>query len=145
MDKTAKELIEKLAMGKKSPLLAADVAKLKTMRQNVSASAQKAKAGYAARKAEDDAALAKMRGLVKDTEKKSSMKNIIDDIIKGAEQNTFGRPVNVQVSSEFTPLDVAKFAGALQYLAEQDYSVKQAAEYLGLTDAQVLAIVDTVR
>lgn len=77
--------------------------------------------------------------------KQSSMQTIIDDIIKGAEQNTFGRPVNIQVNSDFTPLDIAKTAGALQALSEQGYSVKQAAEYLGLTERQIQDIVALVR
>lgn len=77
--------------------------------------------------------------------KKSSMKNIIDDIIKGAEQNTFGRRVNIQQGDDPSPLDLAKFAGMLQALGEQGYSVKQAAEYLGLTVGQVQDIVATVR
>ena len=78
-------------------------------------------------------------------EKKSSMKNIIDDLIKGAQHNTFGRPVSIQQGSDPTPLDLAKFAGQLQALGEQGYSVKQAAEYLGLTERQVQDIVATVR
>jgi len=77
--------------------------------------------------------------------KNSSMKSIIDDIIKGAEQNTFGRPVNIQTNTEWTHFDTAKTAGALQALGEQGYSVKQAAEYLGLTEAQIQHIVDQVR
>jgi hypothetical protein len=154
--------------------------------------------------------------------KESTMKNIIDDIIKGAEQNTFGRPVRIETNLDkaaseliqkmaapsalsdqkhifvglqrmagvprkytdgklslnptkdkdaiaakgkfnqwargaareaapekkegsWTPLDIAKTAGALVALEEQGYSVKQAAEYLGLTEAQVQDIVATVR
>jgi len=78
-------------------------------------------------------------------EKKSSMKNIIDDLIKGAQHNTFGRPVSIQQGFDPSPIDLAKFAGQLQALGEQGYSVKQAAEYLGLTERQVQDIVATVR
>lgn len=78
-------------------------------------------------------------------QKESSMRGIIDDIIKGAKDNSFGRPVSIQVDSDFTPLDLAKTAGALQALSEQGYSVKQAAAYLGLTEKQVQDIVATVR
>lgn len=79
-------------------------------------------------------------------EKKASMRNIIDDIIKGAKDNSFGRPVHIQNDTQdWTPLDIAKTAGALQALSEQGYSVKQAAEYLGLTEKQVQVIVTTVR
>lgn len=77
--------------------------------------------------------------------KNSSMKGIIDDIIKGAEQNSFGRAVTIQADTEFSPLEVAKIAGALTALSEMNYSVKQAAEYLGLTEKQVQDIVATVR
>jgi len=77
--------------------------------------------------------------------KSASMKNIIDDLIKGAQHNSFGRPVSIQQGSDPTPLDLAKFAGQLQALGEQGYSVKQAAEYLGLTERQVQDIVATVR
>jgi hypothetical protein len=76
---------------------------------------------------------------------KSSMKNIIADIIKGAEQNTFGRPVNIQTNTEWTHFDTAKTAGALQALGERGYSVKQASEYLGLTEAQVQDILAAVK
>lgn len=90
--------------------------------------------------------IAKLAGVpVKETEKKSSMKDIINDIVKGAEQNSFGRPVNVQQGFDPSPLDLAKFAGALTALSEQGYSVKAAAEYLGLTEKQVQHIIDTVR
>jgi len=75
--------------------------------------------------------------------KNASMKSIIDDIIKGAQENTFKRPVTIQTS--WTPIDTAKFAGQLQALGEQGYSVKEAAEYLGLTEAQVQDILTTVR
>jgi hypothetical protein len=79
-------------------------------------------------------------------EKKASMRNIIDDIIKGAKDNSFGRPVTIQVDSPaWTPIEIAKTAGALQALSDQGYSVKQAAEYLGLTEKQVQVIVTTVR
>jgi hypothetical protein len=79
-------------------------------------------------------------------EKKASMRNIIEDIIKGAKDNSFGRPVHIQNDTpDWTPLDIAKTAGALQALSEQGYSVKQAAEYLGLTEKQVQVIVATVR
>lgn len=74
----------------------------------------------------------------------SDMKSIIDDIIKGAEQNTFGRPVSIQVDSEFSPIDMAKVAGAVVALSEKGYSVKEASEYLGLTEKQVQDIVSTV-
>lgn len=76
--------------------------------------------------------------------KQSSMKNIIDDLIKGAENNTFGRPVNIQTQTDFSPIDMAKVAGAVVALSEKGYSVKQAAEYLGLTEKQVADIVSTV-
>lgn len=77
--------------------------------------------------------------------KTASMKNIIDDIIKGASQNTFGRTVNIQQGFDPSPLDIAKFAGALTALSEQGYSVKAAAEYLGLTETQVQHIINAVR
>jgi hypothetical protein len=73
------------------------------------------------------------------------MKNIIDDLIKGAQNNTFGRPVSIQRGFDPSPLDLAKFAGQLQALGEQGYSVKQASEYLGLTEQQIRYIVATVR
>jgi len=75
----------------------------------------------------------------------TSMRNIIDDIIKGAEQNTFGRPVNIQRDTDWTHLDTAKVAGMLQALGEQEYSVKEAAEYLGLTEDVVQCILTDVR
>lgn len=75
----------------------------------------------------------------------SDMKSIIDDIIKGAEQNSFGRSVSVEVNSEFTPLKVAEYTGRLTALSEFGYSVKQASEYLGLTEKQVQDIVASVR
>lgn len=74
----------------------------------------------------------------------SDMKSIIDDFIKGAKQNTFGRPVNIQADTEFTPLDMAKVAGAVVALSEKGYSVKEASEYLGLTEKQIQDIVSTV-
>ena len=74
----------------------------------------------------------------------SDMRSIIDDIIKGAEQNTFGRPVNIQADTEFTPIDMAKVAGAVVALSEKGYSVKEASEYLGLTEKQIQDIVSTV-
>ena len=80
-----------------------------------------------------------------DEKKESSMKNIIDDLIKGAQHNTFGRPVSVQTNTSWTHLDTAKTAGMLQALSEQGYSVKEASEYLGLTEAQIQYIVGAVR
>lgn len=74
----------------------------------------------------------------------SDMRTLIDDLIKGAQQNTFGRPVSVQQGFDPSPLDLAKFAGMLQALNEQGYSVKEAAEYLKLTEAQVQDIVSKV-
>ena len=84
-------------------------------------------------------ALGKARG-----QKTGSMKSIINDIIKGAQDNTFGRPVTIQDDTEWTHIDTAKFAGALQLLGEQGYSVKEASEYLGLTEAQVQGILEVV-
>ena len=78
------------------------------------------------------------------SQKTGGMKSIINDIIKGAQDNTFGRPVQIQADTEWTPLDTAKTAGALQFLGEQGYSVKQAAEYLGLTENQVQFILKAV-
>jgi len=79
-------------------------------------------------------------------QKQSSMKNIIDDIIKGAKDNSFGRPVHIQNDTQdWTPLAISKTAGMLMALEQQGYSVKQAAEYLGLTVSQVQDIVATVR
>jgi translation initiation factor 1 (eIF-1/SUI1) len=75
----------------------------------------------------------------------SSMKDIVDDIIKGAEQNTFGRRVNIQQGFDPSPIDMAKFAGALTAYSELGYSVKEAAEALGLTEKQVQHIIATVR
>ncbi len=77
--------------------------------------------------------------------KTAGMRAIIDDIIKGAEQNTFGRPVNIQADTEWTPLDTAKTAGVLQALGELGYSVKQASAYLGLTETKIQAILAAVR
>lgn len=78
--------------------------------------------------------------------KESSMKSIIDDIIKGAKDNSFGRPVHIQNDTrDWTPLAISKTAGMLMALEQQGYSVKQAAEYLGLTERQVQDIVATVR
>lgn len=80
-----------------------------------------------------------------DESKQASMRNIIDDLIKGAQQNTFGRPVSVQTNTDWTHLDTAKVAGMLQALGEQEYSVKEAAEYLGLTEGMVQCILEDVR
>lgn len=77
--------------------------------------------------------------------KTGSMKQVIDDLIKGAQHNTFGRPVSVEGQTDFGPLQIAKIAGALQALSEAEYSVKEAAEYLGLTEAQVQRVIETVR
>lgn len=77
--------------------------------------------------------------------KTSGMRSIIDDIIKGAEQNTFGRPVSIQADTEWTHFDTAKTAGMLHALGEEGYSVKQASEYLGLTEAQIQHILVAVR
>lgn len=63
-------------------------------------------------------------------EKKAEMREMIRDLIKGAQQNSFGRPVNVQTNTQWTHLDTAKTAGAVHALVAQGYSVKQAAEYL---------------
>jgi len=74
----------------------------------------------------------------------SDMRSIIDDLIKGAENNTFGRPVNIQTQTDFSPIDMAKVAGAVVALSQKGYSVKQASEYLGLTEQQIQHIVSTV-
>ena len=77
--------------------------------------------------------------------KTAGMRSIIDDIIKGASQNSFGRPVSIQADTEWTHLDTAKTAGVLQALGERGYSVKQASAYLGLTEAKIQSILATVR
>ena len=91
-----------------------------------------------------DVNAARLRDDADGPNKTSSMRSIIDDIIKGAEQNTFGRPVNIQADTEFSPIDMAKVAGAVVALSEKGYSVKEASEYLGLTEKQVQDIVSTV-
>jgi hypothetical protein len=79
-------------------------------------------------------------------EKKASMRNIIDDIIKGGEgQQLRAAGDHSGRLSGVDALEIAKTAGALQALSDQGYSVKQAAEYLGLTEKQVQVIVTTVR
>lgn len=79
-----------------------------------------------------------------ESKKEGSMRAIIDDIIKGAEQNSFGRPVNVQTNTEWTHLNTAKTAGALQLLAERGYSVKEAAEFLEVSEEVVQAVLAAV-
>lgn len=81
---------------------------------------------------------------VGESKKEGSMRSIIDDIIKGAEQNSFGRPISVQTNTEWTHLDTAKTAGALQLLAEQSYSVKEAAEFLDVSEEVVRAVLAAV-
>jgi hypothetical protein len=90
-----------------------------------------------------DAAGAGMRA---GQEKKSSdMRAMIDDLIKGAKENSFGRPVHIQnATQDWTPLKVAEYSGALVALSERGLTEKEAAEYLGLTVAQVQDIVRTV-
>ena len=77
--------------------------------------------------------------------KTSSLRSYIDDIIKGAQDNTYGRPMAIQTNTEWTHFDTAKTAGVLQYLGEQGCSVKEAAEYLGGTEAFVRGILAQVR
>jgi len=160
MDKSAKELIEKMAGIPKAlnRMPEAKVESLKgkqyeyaTDRRGTHLRGHLAAAEPAGSKARTDliSTAKEIKGdhyaPLPDVKKTSSMKNIIDDLIKGAQHNTFGRPVSIQQGSSPTPLDLAKFAGQLQALSEQGYSVKQAAEYLGLTEHQVQDIVSTVR
>lgn len=80
-----------------------------------------------------------------DVKKTSSMKNIIADIIKGAEQNTFGRPVTIQADvTDWSPIDMAKVAGMVVALSEKGYTNKEAAEYLGMHEDQLTLIIKTV-
>jgi hypothetical protein len=79
-----------------------------------------------------------------ESEKKSSMRDFIDDFIKGATHNTFGRPVNIQTQTDFSPIDMAKVAGVVVAFSQKGYSVKEASEYLGLPVSQVESIVATV-
>jgi len=150
MDKAAKELIEKLASKRHGPTMGS-MKGLGEAWDSLKSHATAAGAGTAVGAA-GGAAVGYHFGKKKknededeDEEKTSSMKNIIDDLIKGAQHNTFGRPVSIQQGFDPSPIDLAKFAGQLQALGEQGYSVKQAAEYLGLTERQVQDIVATVR
>lgn len=77
--------------------------------------------------------------------KTSSMRQYIDDFIEGGRNNSFGRPINVETNTEWTHIDTAKTAGTLRLLSEAGYSVKQAAEYLGWTEAQVQYIISVTR
>lgn len=80
-------------------------------------------------------------------DKKSEMREIIDDIIKGAKDNGFGRPVNIQTSwdaPDWTPLDTAKCAGMLIALDEQGYTMKEASEFLGLPEEHLQAVIKAV-
>lgn len=155
LDKNAKELIEKLAgsspdiKSRLKPLL--EGAK-KTVNQGGTAVAKKMRE-FDGTHAAVFGAGALAGGVVgrssadtkEDREKKSSMKNLIDDIIKGAEQNSFGRPVRIQnATQDWTHLDTAKTAGALQLLAEQGYSVKEAAEFLDVSEELVRAVIAAV-
>ena len=78
--------------------------------------------------------------------KTAAMRNIIDDIVKGAQDNTFGRPIAIQADvQDWTPLDTAKCAGMLQALAEQEYTLKEASEYLGLPEERLQQVIAAVR
>lgn len=153
MDKNAKELIEKIAKhGGANARLIAQHAKRSISRFGEDAKDAVKKHGPTAAAgatlfgagAVTGHAVSKRKDEKKDEEKKASMQTIIDDLIKGAQQNTFGRPVSIQQGFDPSPLDLAKFAGMLQALGEQGYSVKEAAEYLNLTEAQVQDIVSKV-
>ena len=172
MNKAAYELIQKLATSDTRAGWAWGARSNKTRQANIAASAgtgSKADAQAANKKLDETKTMHRERmeqtlpslskrslsyskGVVSgsrgdpkpEPEKTSSMRSIIDDIIKGAEQNTFGRPVNIQADTEFTPIDMAKVAGAVVALSEKGYSVKEASEYLGLTEKQIQDIVSTV-
>ena len=154
MNKSAKELIQKLAgnggpkVTRTTPKPAGGPFKWNMAEYPTAAKRDAARAASNAANGNDQLPGAPQKALdraARMAKKESSMKNIIDDLIKGAQHNSFGRPVSVQQGSSPTPLDLAKFAGQLQALGEQGYSVKQAAEYLGLTERQVQDIVATVR
>jgi hypothetical protein len=165
MDKNAKELIQKMAfeklalspqlMGRASydrasvPVPSGQVPKetLYTPRMRAMPPDQKKQMieGWYSRQLEQTAKQNRAAPLPSLSVKTASMKNIIDDLVKGAQQNTFGRPVTIQQGFNPSPLDLSKFAGALAALDEQGYSVKEAAEYLGLTEKQVQDIVARMR
>ena len=76
---------------------------------------------------------------------------IVDDFIKGAQRNPrLGRVEQgstnqeVKLASEITPLEIAKIAGALQALAEAEFTLKEASEALGLPEATIQFVLDTV-
>jgi len=253
MNKSAKELIQKLAgnggpkVTRTTPKPAGGPFKWNMAEYPTAAKRDAARAASNAANGNDQLPGAPQKALdraARMAKKESSMKNIIDDIIKGAEQNTFGRPVVIQTeiskeaseliqkiaagsfgpkitnhpdyiaakarvdsakasaqekhgpgplvegpggkrdpktfphrwnagaykskehrdavrnigqvrfdimkadrnkTSSWTPLDTAKTAGMLMALEEQGYSVKEASEYLGLTEEQIQHILQTVR
>lgn len=141
MDKSAKELIAKLA-GETPPNPKPGQRPLPQSVVRDQVDVRKSKLADIKKKV--NASMASAPSYLRDRMKKSSMQDIIDDIIKGAEQNSFGRPVNVQTNTEWTHLNTAKTAGALQLLAERGYSVKEAAEFLEVSEEVVQAVLAAV-
>ena len=152
MNKNAKELIQKMAgipQGLRDLRSGGSMAQMPSSHQTYAAGRSNAnlfgqRAAKSPAGADRSADIEVGKGQKALVKASSDMRSIIDDLIKGAENNTFGRPVNIQTQTDFSPIDMAKVAGAVVALSEKGYSVKQAAEYLGLTEAQLQDIVSTV-
>ena len=78
---------------------------------------------------------------------------IVDDFIKGAQRNP--RLGHIQVgttpegvktaSASLTALDIAKIAGSLQALSENEFTLKEASEVLGLSEEAIQFVLNTVK
>lgn len=82
--------------------------------------------------------------------RKQAAFNPLQDFVDGALQNSFGRPVNIQIGDDggemklASDVDFAILRGAVLALAEAEFTVKEASEYLGVGEDVIEAVVDTL-
>jgi hypothetical protein len=80
--------------------------------------------------------------------KDAGSNRIIDDLVKGAQANprtgaveVGSDGVEVKLASQgVTPLDIAHMKGTLKALGEAQFSLKEASEYLQVSEADIQAV-----